>query len=253
MDRRISRDWRAGDNFNRETSGARGRRPDRHALWALLLAIFTLVVAAASAHASSGGVATPGGGASPSTTPTAPTATTGFGSRVLRVGMEGDDVKVLNGIVKSKDYSTGVRLSTVFKSPTAGAVKEFQGEAGLRRTGVVNKVTSRALVHSMDRAGVTWYGPGFYGNRTACGKVLAQDHDRRRQQVASLRHQGDACLPWPFGRRPGDRPRAVREGLLVRSHRRHRRRRSGSRPRPRFTTRSPSAAATCAGSRFARD
>jgi peptidoglycan hydrolase-like protein with peptidoglycan-binding domain len=172
MDRRISRDWRAGDNFNRETRSARGRRPDRHALWALLLAIFSMVVAAASAHASSGGVGTPGGGAAPSTTPIAPTATTGFGSRVLRVGMEGDDVKVLNGIVKSKDYSSGVRLSTFFESPTAGAVKEFQGDAGLRPSGVVNKATSKALVHSMDRAGATWYGPGFYGNQTACGKVL---------------------------------------------------------------------------------
>jgi rare lipoprotein A (peptidoglycan hydrolase) len=169
MDRRTARHWRAGDNFKRETTRASGRRPDRHALWALLLAIFTLVVAAASAHASSGGIGTPGEPASPSATPA---ATAGFGTRVLRVGMEGDDVKVLNGIVKSKDYSTGVRLSTIFESPTAGAVREFQSEAGLRRSGVVNKATSKALIRSMDRAGATWYGPGFYGNRTACGKVL---------------------------------------------------------------------------------
>src|SRR5712691_8270920 len=111
MDERIPRRWRAGDNFNRETS-ARGRRPDRHALWALLLAVFTLIVAAASAHAASGGVGAGGdtasgsGDTSPTLTPPAPpAATTQFGSRVLRVGMEGSDVQVLNGIVKSKSYS----------------------------------------------------------------------------------------------------------------------------------------------------
>jgi peptidoglycan hydrolase-like protein with peptidoglycan-binding domain len=173
MDRRIPRHWRAGDNFRRETAGARERCPDRLALWALLLALFSMVAAAASAHASSGGVPTPGGPASPSVDPTVPPATTSlFGARVLRVGMEGDDVKVLNGIVKSKSYATGVHLGTIFESPTLGAVKEFQGEAGLGSTGIVDKTTSKALVRSMDRAGATWYGPGFYGNQTACGKVL---------------------------------------------------------------------------------
>ncbi len=176
----MPRRWRAGDNFNRE-SGTRGRRPDRHALWAVLLAVFTLVVAAASAHAASGGVGVGGGTAtgsgdtSPTLTPPAPpTATSSFGSRVLHVGMKGSDVQVLNGIVKSKSYASGVHVSTIFKSPTKGAVKEFQGEAGLPTTGVVNKSTSSALVHSMDRAGATWYGPGFYGNQTACGTVLGQ-------------------------------------------------------------------------------
>ena len=182
MERRDPRDWRAGDNFNREISHARGRRrtaaaggrhPDRFALWAVLLAVFTLVVAAASARAASGGIGSDGSSLTSGAAPTAsPIASASFGSRVLRPGMEGDDVKVLNGIVKSKSYATGVRLSSYFKRPTRGAVKEFQGEAGLRPSGVVNKATSKALVRSMDRAGATWYGPGFYGNRTACGKVL---------------------------------------------------------------------------------
>ena len=52
----MPRAWRAGDNFRRETLRTRGRRADRHALWALLLGLFTLAVAAASAHAASGGV-----------------------------------------------------------------------------------------------------------------------------------------------------------------------------------------------------
>jgi peptidoglycan hydrolase-like protein with peptidoglycan-binding domain len=176
MDRRNPRDWRAGDNFNRETSRAREQRPDRLALWAVLLAVFTFAVAAASAHAASGGIGSSGGasGSDDSTAPTIapPDTSSAFGSRVLRVGMEGTDVKVLNGIVKSKSYSGGVRVKETFETPTQGAVKKFQSEAGLPATGVVNKSTGTALTRSMDRAGSTWYGPGFYGNRTACGKVL---------------------------------------------------------------------------------
>jgi peptidoglycan hydrolase-like protein with peptidoglycan-binding domain len=172
MDRRMPRDWRAGDNFRRETPRARKQRPDRLALWAVLLAVFSLIVAAASAHAASGGIGTAGGGKVPGSDDSPAATSSSFGSRVLRVGMEGDDVKVLTGIVKSKSYSGGVRVGTLFDAPTEGAVKEFQGEAGLPSNGVVNKSTSKALTRSMERAGATWYGPGFYGNRTACGKML---------------------------------------------------------------------------------
>jgi peptidoglycan hydrolase-like protein with peptidoglycan-binding domain len=175
MDRRTPRSWRAGHNFNRETP-SRIRRADRHALWALLLALFTLAVAAASAHAASGGVGTPAATPPPGTTVTdpAPAISTQFGSRVLQVGMSGDDVKVLNGIVKSKPYGTGIHVGQLFSAPTAGAVREFQGQAGMPATGVVDAGTSSALVHSMSRAGVTWYGPGFYGKQTACGQQLTQ-------------------------------------------------------------------------------
>jgi peptidoglycan hydrolase-like protein with peptidoglycan-binding domain len=176
MNGRMPRSWRAGDNSRRETLGPPRRRPDRHALWALVLAVFTLAVAAASAHASDGGVGTPGGPGTTSTDPTAPVPAIGtqFGSRVLRSGMTGDDVRVLNGIVKSKSYATGVHVGQVFSTPTLGAVKEFQTEAGLPSDGVVDEQTSSALVHSMDRAGATWYGPGFFGEQTACGTVLSE-------------------------------------------------------------------------------
>jgi rare lipoprotein A (peptidoglycan hydrolase) len=158
------------------------------ALWALALAVFLLIVAAASAHASSGGIASAAGGAPPGTTPgvAPPTATTPFGSRVLRVGMEGDDVQVLNGIVKSKSYAPAVRLSTLFEAPTEEAVREFQREAGLPATGTVDRATSTGLAHSMDRAGATWYGPGFYGRRTACGKVL-------RRTTIGVAHRSLPC------------------------------------------------------------
>jgi rare lipoprotein A (peptidoglycan hydrolase) len=86
--------------------------------------------------------------------------------------MEGDDVAVLNGIVKSKAYGSAVRFGRTFTSPTASAVAEFQRRVDLRPSGVATKVTARALTASMRRAGATWYGPGFYGRRTACGQVL---------------------------------------------------------------------------------
>jgi hypothetical protein len=173
MDRRIPRHWREGHNFRRQRVAARRQRSDRLALWALLLGIFSLIVATASARAASGGISTPGVGV-PAVPSTTQPAATPFGSRVLRLGMEGDDVKVLNGIVKSKSYAAGVHLGTIFESSTQRAVKEFQGNAGLPSTGVVDKSTGTALLRSMDRAGATWYGPGFYGKRTACGVVLRQ-------------------------------------------------------------------------------
>ena len=166
----------AGDNFEPQMASTAGRRRDRTALRALLLGISSLMVAAASAHASSGGVATGSDGEPlpPGVVVTPPAAPTEFGSRVLRLGMQGEDVTVLNAIVKSKAYAARVQVRDVFEAPTAGAVKEFQRAARLRATGVVDLATSRSLVRSMSRAGASWYGPGFFGHRTACGTLLRQ-------------------------------------------------------------------------------
>ena len=54
----------------------------------------------------------------------------------------------------------------------------------------------------------TWYGPGFYGRKTACGQRLT----RRLLGVAHRRcraARGRALLPGPRDRRPGGRPRPV--------------------------------------------
>ena len=127
-------------------------------------ATMALAVAAAGAQASGGGVGREGGGLAP--------IEWTFGSRTLRVGMQGADVKILNGIVRSKTYGSSVALTDLFESPTAVAVKQFQRRKELAQTGVVDAGTATALTQSMRRAGATWYGPGFYGNQTACGKVL---------------------------------------------------------------------------------
>jgi peptidoglycan hydrolase-like protein with peptidoglycan-binding domain len=162
--------------LRRDTPRARAyagphRRPDRPALWALLLALSLMALTVATAEGSSGGVSAPG--SEPERGPTySATTDAPFGSRVLRVGMEGEDVRVMNGIVTSKGYGRATAVSDVFEDPTADSVREFQRRWDLRATGVVDRTTARTLTRSMKRAGATWYGPGFYGNRTACGRVL---------------------------------------------------------------------------------
>src|SRR5947208_3392390 len=167
MDQGIARRPSAGTDNRAQRGRVRKAPPERMALWAVFLALFVLAAAAVSAHAAVGGGTISPGGAS--TSDTAP-----FGTRVLTKGMQGTDVEILNGIVKSKPYAAGVHLTDLFEAPTASAVKQFQRDAGLNSDGVVGPATSTALVRSMPRTGATWYGPGFYGRRTACGRTLTR-------------------------------------------------------------------------------
>lgn len=140
---------------------------------AAALAALALALVPTGAVAASGGVGTTPTGTSPVPT-TAPVAPTGpmFGERVLRPGMTGADVRILNGIVASKSYARAVPLTDVFESPTASAVRAFQTRTGLRANGVVNPTTATALTGSMRLAETSWYGPGLYGNGVACGGTL---------------------------------------------------------------------------------
>jgi hypothetical protein len=142
-----------------------GGRPDRVALWAVVLAFSATAIAATTAHAGSGGVSPPGGTASSY-------KNTQFGTRTLRMGMRGSDVRILNGILRSKTIGQNVTFTSAFKSPTDSSVRKFQRAKGLSVNGVVRKRTRGALVKSMGLHGATWYGPGFYGHRTACGQTL---------------------------------------------------------------------------------
>ncbi len=193
----------AADNNQIPPSSRLLANPDRVALWAVVLAVVAMIAGAASAHAgSSGGIggstADSGGSAAGGNdlgTPGCPNRE--FGRRTLEVGDCGDDVATLNWLLKSEDTGRaplevgdcGDDVATLnwllksedtgraplvdqFQSPTAKAVRAFQQRAAIQATGVVDSRTSAALVEGMRSQVATWYGPGFFGNETACGETL---------------------------------------------------------------------------------
>lgn len=142
------------------------RRPDRIALLAVVMAVVAMVAAAASAHAGGGGTSARGGGTSSS----GKCPDQRFGARALKVGDCGGDVKTLHWLLKAKSY--GVPMDKDFDNPTGHSVRSFQRHKGLNPTGVVGGGTRKKIVETMPRSIATWYGPGLFGNRTACGKRL---------------------------------------------------------------------------------
>lgn len=125
------------------------------------MALAAVVAAAASAQAGTGGTSMQG-----------ECAEARFGERALRLGDCGSDVKVLNSVLRSKDYGDGVPLNKTFDGPTDRTVREFEKRAGIEKDGIVDRRTHRELKRSMSRDVATWYGPGFWGSRTACGRRL---------------------------------------------------------------------------------
>ena len=67
--------------------------------------------------------------------------------------------------------------------------------AGDFLSGPVTREVGRLNIYR--RAAVSWYGPGLYGSRLACGGTLSRGDAGRRQQVAALRLARDAALPGP--------------------------------------------------------
>jgi rare lipoprotein A (peptidoglycan hydrolase) len=137
-------------------------------MWAVFLGLFSMLAAAASAQgASSGGVPDipPALGECPAFE---------FGNRPLKLGDCGTDVQTLNWLLRSKPVGTGVIPEPQFSDPTEQAVKAFQSEAGLNADGLVESTTRKALKKTMSKPTASWYGPGFYGNETACGETLSQ-------------------------------------------------------------------------------
>jgi hypothetical protein len=141
-------------------------RPDRVAAWAFVLGIFLILLAATTSRGESGGAAI----LPPSASPQAPAAAE-LGQRVLREGSSGEDVRTLQAILRSRDLGP-LRATGAFDALTTAAVRRFQREAGLAVDGVVGPQTRPALLALMRPRRATWYGPGLYGNRTACGQRL---------------------------------------------------------------------------------
>jgi rare lipoprotein A (peptidoglycan hydrolase) len=122
----------------------------------------------------SGGVSGGGGIAPSPEPPLAPGCLdTELGKRSLKVGDCGIDVRTLNWILKAKDFGAP-ELTDDYDDPTAEAVSEFQGTADLRANGVFDATTATALFRAMPSQLATWYGPGLFGNQTACGQTLTR-------------------------------------------------------------------------------
>lgn len=162
-------------------------RPDRVALWALAIAVIVLVAAAVSAQAQSGGVSPDGGTEvqnEEAATDCADQAQ--FGSRVLKRPDCGDDVRTLNWILRSKKFQRGVSLAAKFTGDTAATVRRFQRRKNLPVNGILRHRPRKQLIRSLPREGATWYGPGFWGNRTACGQRL-------RKKTRGVAHKRLPC------------------------------------------------------------
>lgn len=127
------------------------------------------------ASAQTGGV---GGGG---TTPTGPSGQAAdstyysfwFGARDLEAGNAGEDVKTLNWVLRG--LALGTPLHGSFVSPTETAVRSFQSSVGVPADGVVRGSTRKKLASQMISQEASYYGPGFYGNRTACGQKLTKE------------------------------------------------------------------------------
>jgi rare lipoprotein A (peptidoglycan hydrolase) len=133
---------------------------------AVLTAGFSLA-AAGSALAGSGGLGT---GESPATSADTSYQRVAFGKRDLRRGNRGDDVKTLHWLLLAQ--SLGVPTGTDFVGKTEKSVRRFQASIGVNQTGIVKRSTRKGFAKRMSVNQATWYGPGFYGNRTACGQTL---------------------------------------------------------------------------------
>lgn len=175
---------RAAPN-NRTRRRASGS-PDRIALWAVLMAVATMLAAAvSSAEGANGGVAAPTAGDGGSEK-ASECDRSRLGKRKLRLGDCGRDVRTLNWILNSKRYAKRAPLGKSFKRRTDRAVARFQRRKGLDQDGIADRRTTRKLVRTMRRDVATWYGPGFFGNRTACGQRL-------RRKTVGVAHKRLPC------------------------------------------------------------
>ena len=145
-------------------------------LIAALAVVTALLAGPGAAGASTGGTSATGsggtGGGGTATTPVTPGCSNSqLGKRTLRLGDCGGDVATLNWILSAKDYGL-TALDDRFAPTTEAAVEAFQGDADLGVDGIVDLETTAALVNAMPPQLATWYGPGFFGNQTACGQTL---------------------------------------------------------------------------------
>jgi hypothetical protein len=162
----------AAKGYRRRPSGSGslggGSRPDRIAAWAFLLGVFLIALAAMSARAATGGAELPGG--EREALRAAPLSEQ-LGRTKLSPGSTGEAVATLQRILSARRFGQ-LQVSGRYEEATQKAVLRFQNRAGLRADGVVGPNTRPALLRLMTVRTATWYGPGFYGSRAACGIKL---------------------------------------------------------------------------------
>jgi hypothetical protein len=101
----------------------------------------------------------------------APASAWTLGARVIRRGDRGADVGTLQRVLIRKGYRLGA-VDGVFGPRTKRAVLDFQRRQVLTVDGVVGPQTVASLAARWRVRNATLYGPGLWGNRTACGKTL---------------------------------------------------------------------------------
>jgi len=143
----------------------------------LAIAAVIATAAVATANAADGGIGASGGSAGGC-------ADARYPKRVLQRGDCGPDVKTLNWLLKAKVGH--VRLRRMFGEDTTRKVRRFERRRGIPVNGVVERRTRRALGKTMNAQRATWYGPGFFGNRTACGQRL-------RRKTRGVAHKRLPC------------------------------------------------------------
>ena len=94
-----------------------------------------------------------------------------LGSRPLGRGDHGWDVMTLQRVLTMDGFSPGP-ADGWFGRRTTRAVRRFQRGRGLSVDGRVGPVTTHELAHRWSLWTASYYGPGLWGNRTACGQVL---------------------------------------------------------------------------------
>jgi len=93
-----------------------------------------------------------------------------FGVRALHLGDRGTDVKTLNWGLRAE--GRGAPYAGHFLGQTDLSVRSLQGEAGIPADGVVARPTMKAIAARIPNVRASWYGPGLWGRRTACGIPL---------------------------------------------------------------------------------
>jgi peptidoglycan hydrolase-like protein with peptidoglycan-binding domain len=134
------------------------------------MAVFLILVAATTSRGETGGASVPAANP-PAQQPAGGVTRSQLGERVLNQGSDGPDVRTLQSILDARGYGP-LEVTGQFDAATGAAVRRFQREAGLQTDGVVGPETRPKLLALMRLRRATWYGPGLYGNRTACGARL---------------------------------------------------------------------------------